>query len=158
MNWNLMNWNLMNWIWLCAIVVFSVLEAVTTSLVSIWFVCGSAVALIAAVAGASIPMQTLLFVIVSAVILAITRPIAKKITRGLAVTRTNADRVLGQEARVTEEICNDVPSGAVYVDGKTWTARSADGGVIPVNALVRVERMEGVKLIVERVKEKEAVQ
>ena len=52
------------------------------------------------------------------------------------------------EARVTETINNEYPTGAVYVDGKTWTARSADGEVIPKGELVEIERMESVKLIV----------
>ena len=62
---------------------------------------------------------------------------------------TNADRVLGRTARVTETIDNDSASGAVYVDGKTWTARSADGSVLPAGSRVEIRRMEGVKLIVE---------
>ena len=61
---------------------------------------------------------------------------------------TNADRVLGQTAKVTEAIDNIAPSGAVYIDGKTWTARSADNRPIPAGALVTVTAMEGVKLIV----------
>jgi len=43
----------------------------------------------------------------------------------------------------------DFVSGAVYVDGKTWTARSADGSVLPAGSRVEIRRMEGVKLIVE---------
>ena len=62
---------------------------------------------------------------------------------------TNADRVLGGTARVTETIDNTVPTGAVYADGKTWTARSASGRVIPKDTLVKVQRMEGVRLFVE---------
>ena len=43
----------------------------------------------------------------------------------------------------------DYQTGAVYVDGKTWTARSADGSVLPAGSRVEIRRMEGVKLIVE---------
>ena len=42
----------------------------------------------------------------------------------------------------------DFVSGAVYVDGKTWTARSSDGTVLPIGTRVIAERMEGVKLYV----------
>jgi len=66
-----------------------------------------------------------------------------------ATVREAADRVLGRTARVTETIDNDSAAGAVYVDGKTWTARSADGTVLPAGSRVEVRRMEGVKLIVE---------
>ena len=62
---------------------------------------------------------------------------------------TNADRVLGGTARVTETIDNTVPTGEVYIDGKTWTARSQSGAVIPSDTLVKVIRLEGVKLYVD---------
>ena len=66
---------------------------------------------------------------------------------------TNADRVLGSTARVTEAIDNTVPVGAVYVDGKTWSARSENGEEIAEGTMVRVTRMEGVRLFVEEIKE-----
>jgi membrane protein implicated in regulation of membrane protease activity len=142
----------MIWVWLGAAAVFAVLEAVTVRLVSIWFVCGAVAAMLAAVLHASLTAQILLFAAVSAVALAATRPLMRRMTRG-KITRTNADRVLGREAKVTEIVDNDAPSGAVYVDGKTWTARSADGAVIPVGAQVTVKEIAGVKLVVEEKKE-----
>ena len=141
--------NLMIWIWLGAIVLFGVVEAATAGLVSIWFVAGALAALIAVLLGAGIWVQLVAFVVVSAAALALTRPLVKKITAGRSVP-TNADRVLGRTARVTETIDNDSASGAVYVDGKTWTARSVDGIVIPVGEQVEVSSMEGVKLLVQK--------
>ncbi len=135
-------------LWIAAIVVFGVVEAVTAGLVSIWFVPGAVAGLIAAMAGAGLLIQLVLFLAVSAAALAATRPLVKKLSAGRAVP-TNADRVLGRTARVTETIDNDSASGAVYVDGKTWTARSADGSVLPAGSRVEIRRMEGVKLIVE---------
>ena len=79
-----------------------------------------------------------------------TRPLVRKITTAPAVA-TNADRVLGEIAKVTETIDNENAAGAVYADGKTWTARSADDTVIPAGSRVRVEAMQGVKLLVKPV-------
>ena len=138
----------MTMLWIGAVIVFGVVEAVTAGLVSIWFVPGAVAALIAAMAGLGILAQIVLFLVVSAAALAATRPLVKKLSAGRAVP-TNADRVLGRTARVTETIDNDSAAGAVYVDGKTWTARSADGTVLPAGSRVEVRRMEGVKLIVE---------
>ena len=45
---------MMNWIWLGAVVAFGVLEAATAALVSIWFVGGAAVALLASFLGAAL--------------------------------------------------------------------------------------------------------
>ena len=138
----------MTMVWIGAMVVFAVVEALTAGLVSIWFVAGSVAGLIAAIAGAGLLAQLVWFLAVSAAALALTRPLVKKISAGRAVP-TNADRVLGQTARVTETIDNDRSTGAVYVDGKTWTARSVDGAVIPAESRVRVRRLEGVTLLVQ---------
>lgn len=145
----------MIWIWLGAAAVFAVLEGITVQLVSIWFVCGAVAAMLAAVFHASLTVQIFLFAAVSAAALAATRPMVRRVTRGRTI-RTNADRVIGRMARVTETVDNEAPTGAVYVDGKTWTARSVDGMVIPVGAQVAVREIAGVKLVVEEKKEAES--
>ena len=138
---------MMTWVWLGAIVAFGVLEALTAGLVSIWFVAGGFAALLAAISGLGTTAQVVLFILVSAAALILTRPLVKRYTQGKAIP-TNADRVVGQKAKVTEPIDNENSTGAVYVDGKTWSARSADGSVIPAGTQVRIEKMEGVKLFV----------
>ena len=138
---------MMTIVWTAAIILFGVVEAMTAGLVSIWFVAGALVALVAAFVDASLVVQVVLFLVVSAAALAVTRPLLKKITAANAVP-TNADRVLGELAKVTETIDNENSTGAVYVDGKTWTARSADDSVIPAGSRVKFENMQGVKLLV----------
>lgn len=135
-------------IWVAAVVAFGILEAATAGLVSIWFVCGSAAGLIAAGCKAPIWLQVVLFFAVSIAALVVTRPLVRKFAGN--APSTNADRVLGMTARVTEEINNDAPAGAVYADGKEWSARSETGEVIAAGTMVTVVRMEGVKLFVKK--------
>ena len=135
--------NGMVWIWLIVTAVSAFLEAATMALVSIWFAAGALTATFAAYAGASLPAQLMLFIAACVAV----RPLSRLFIKPHIVP-TNADRLLGAQARVTEAIDNGKPSGAVYLDGKTWTARSCDGAVIASGELVAVERMEGVKLIV----------
>ena len=136
-------------IWIAAIIIFGVAEAATAGLTSIWFVLGAVAGLIAAVCGGPIWLQVVLFFAVSIAALAVTRP---RVAKGMkkASNPTIADRGLGGVGRVTERINNALPSGAVYIDGKTWTARSADDSIIEPDAAVRILRMEGVKLIVQK--------
>ena len=136
-------------IWIAAIVIFGVAEAATAGLTSIWFVLGGVAALIAAICNGPVWLQIALFFVVSIATLAATRPLVAKLMKK-DIKPTNADRVLGGSARVTERIDNDVPTGAVYIDGKTWSARSSTGEIIEPDAMVRVVRMEGVKLYVEK--------
>ena len=139
----------MNMLWLGGgvAVVTLVAEIATTALVSIWFTIGAVGALIAAAAGVSPLAQLLIFLLLSIASLLLIRPLTRRLV-GTRVIPTNTDRLLGMEAKVTEGIDNDNAAGAVYVDGKTWTARSANDHPIPTGELVEVAAIEGVKLIV----------
>lgn len=140
----------MQYIWLALIVVFGIVEASTANLVTIWFAVGSAAALIGSFLGAPVWLQIVLFIAVSAAVLLLLRPLAKKFINGKKQP-TNADRVLGAVCPVTEDIDNVMGTGAVSVDGKQWSARTADGTKIPRGDLVRTMYIQGVKLIVEKV-------
>ena len=146
--------NLLIWLWLGAIVLFGVAEVITEGMVSIWFVAGSLAALLACMAEWSLGgmselgTQVVVFAVVSAAALVLTRPLVRRFMTRPHIP-TNLDRVLGMVAKVTEPVDNNRASGSVYVDGKTWTARSADGSVIPAGTQVIVQKIEGVKLLVQ---------
>lgn len=142
--------------WSAAIAVFLVIEGVTAGLASIWFAIGSAAALAAALLGAPLWLQLLLFAAVSGVTLYFTRPLAKKYVNAKAVP-TNSDRLIGMTGVVSERIDNLEGSGLVAIDGKTWTARSSNGCVIETGARVTALEISGAKLIVETVREHETV-
>ena len=134
-------------LWTVAAVVFLIVEAVTAAMNSIWFVAGSLAALAGAALGAPIWGQILLFVAVSGVCFAILYPRLKNLLRRDRQP-TNADMALGQECVVTQRIDNLAGTGAVSVGGKTWSARSADGQVFELGAIVTADSIQGVKLIV----------
>lgn len=137
-------------VWLVLLLLFAGGEAATVGLTSIWFAAGALAALIAALLGGALWIQITLFLAVSLLCLAAVRPLAKKHLNN-KVEHTNADRAIGQEALVTEDIDNIQGKGAVIIRGVTWTARSEDGDPIPTGTMVRVLRIEGVKVFVERV-------
>ena len=134
-------------IWFGLLILFGILEAVTVSVVSIWFMAGSLAAILAALCGASLPVQIVLFLAVSVALLACPRPLVRKYVSP-KITATNADRVIGKTAVVTESIDNIAAQGAVKVGGVVWTARSSGGKPIAAGAQVQVDRIEGVKLYV----------
>ncbi|MCI9555176.1 NfeD family protein [uncultured Oscillibacter sp.] len=142
------------WLWLGAIVLFGVAEVVTEGMISIWFVAGSLAGLVTCMSGWALgglspeATQVLVFAVVSAAALVLTRPLVRRFMTRPHVP-TNLDRVLGMVGKVTEAVDNERASGAVYVDGKTWTARSADGSAIPAGTQVKVQKIEGVKLLVQ---------
>jgi len=133
--------------WLALLILFSVGEAITVGLTSVWFAVGSLGALLCALVGGDIWLQIGVFLALSGLTLALVRPLAKKfLTPGYSAT--NADRVIGQEAVVVQQIDNLRGEGQVNIAGQTWTARSQDDAIIPEGTLVRVLRIEGVKVFV----------
>ena len=136
-------------LWIAVMVLMVIVEASTVSLVSIWFAGGALVALIAALLGGGIWLQIILFLVASSILLACLWPLRNKLLRR-TVHATNADRVIGMTAIVTEAVDNILGVGAVQADGKVWTARSTDGTPLSVGDLVLVERIEGVKLYVSK--------
>ena len=142
----------MEWIWLAALVLFAILEASTSALVSVWFIGGSLVAMVAALLGAPLWLQLVLFFVVSAALLLLLRPIARKYMKPRTVP-TNVSSNLGKTAVVTVAIDNLRGEGAVKIGGVEWSARSADDTIIEKDAVVRVTKIEGVKVFVELVKE-----
>ena len=141
---------MMEIIWMGLLLFFGIGEALTVGLTSIWFAAGALVALICSLAGGNMALQIILFFVVSALSLAAFRPIMQKYLNN-KVEATNVDSIIGREVLVTEKISNLQAVGAVQVSGLTWSARSADNSEIPVGTLVRIQRVEGVKVFVEKV-------
>lgn len=137
----------MCFLWLGLTILAAIVEAIVPALVSIWFVPGGLLALIACLAGGPLWLQILLFLAGSAAALFITRPLAKRLQKQKPDS-TNADRVIGAAAVVTQEIDNLQATGRVSVMGNSWAARSQQEKRIPTGETVKILRIEGVKLIV----------
>ncbi|MBR5969223.1 MAG: NfeD family protein [Lachnospiraceae bacterium] len=134
--------------WIIAIIIFIVVEILTTALTTLWFIGGAVVALIASALGMSIPVQLVLFVLVSGVLLFTVRPYALKHFNPKR-SPTNVDAVIGKQGLVTARIDNGHQTGKVEVDGMEWSARSAvHQQIIEEGQMVNVESVDGVKLIV----------
>lgn len=136
-------------IWLFAAVVFGILEIVTTSLFSIWFVFGSVVAMIVALFDVPILVQIIFFIIVSAVSLIFTRPLATKYLNN-KVVKTNVDSLVGRVLIAKTEIDNLKMSGKTDLDGTTWIAISSDDSIIAAGEEIEVVKVEGAKLVVKK--------
>ena len=139
---------MMVWIWVALLAAFIIIEASTAQLLTIWFAVGSFAALVSTFITDNIIAQVIVFVVVSAIALVVTRPLVKKMTKATKQP-TNADMYIGKEAIVTEDINNLEAKGLVKVGGSVWTARTeVDNYTIPAGTHVTVIKIEGVKLIV----------
>ena len=140
----------MDWasiLWLVLLVAFLAAEAATVSMVSLWFAVSALVALLVALLGGPGWLQGTLFLVISAVLLALLRPLVKRYVTP-RITATNVDSVIGSTGLVTTAIDNVSAVGQVKLGAMEWTARSTSGAPIPAGSLVRVDRIEGVKVYV----------
>lgn len=138
--------NYMPFFWIAVIVISIFAEVNTAALVSIWFMPSAVVATVLAFFNVPILVQVLVFVILSALFIIFSKTIFAKTYRK-GHTPTNADTVIGEQAVVTEQVCNIENRGLVKVRGQLWSARSADGTVLEPGEIVSVISIEGVKLI-----------
>jgi Membrane protein implicated in regulation of membrane protease activity len=136
-------------VWLIAVIVFAVAEIVTIQLVAIWFAVGAVCSMVACSFGAPFWVQLLVFGVVSLILLLLTRPLVKRFIK-VKHERTNADRLIGRTALVTQRISNPESRGTVTISGVTWTARSADGAEIAEGEKAVIRQIEGSKLIVSK--------
>lgn len=134
-------------VWLGLMILFLIAEGATVSLVSLWFAAGAVVAMFAALLGAGVWLQTGLFLVVSGALLLMLRPIVRRYLVP-KITATNVDSLVGATGLVTAAIDNVTASGQVKLGAMEWTARSTTGENIPQGALIRVDRIEGVKVYV----------
>jgi membrane protein implicated in regulation of membrane protease activity len=136
-------------VWLIVLVVLVIIELLTMGLTTIWFAGGALVAAIASLFQTPLVLQVILFLIVSAILLFFTRPLAVKYFNKDRV-RTNAESLVGRQAIVISEIDNLQGIGQVNVGGMEWSAKtSVDGVRLPVGTVATVLAISGVKLVVE---------
>mgnify|MGYP003296608126 CR=1 FL=1 len=140
----------MLYLWLGLTILFAITEAATAQLTTIWFAAGSLAALLLTVFGVeSVTIQIIVFLSVSVLSLIATRPFVKKVINKKKQP-TNSDRYIGETGVVTESISNINGTGSVKIKGTLWTARSSDESDIAEGELVKVLRIDGVKVIVEK--------
>ena len=137
--------------WMALVIIFLVVELVTVGLTTIWLAGGAFVAFILAAVGAGFWVQLIAFFAVSFVLIYFTRPFAVKYLNPRR-TRTNSEELIGEIVKVTARIDNRAAEGTALAKGLEWSARAvSDDMIIEKDTLVKVIRIEGVKLIVEPV-------
>lgn len=134
-------------IWLIAAAILGIVEVSTVNLITLWFAVSALVTAVFAVLGASSGVQISVFIVVSAILVIATRPLAKRYLNRNTVA-TNADRIISEKGVVIEEINSIKGTGQVKVMGQVWSAKSADGEDIAEGTSVTVAALEGAKVVV----------
>ena len=132
--------------WLIIFIVLIVIELLTMGLTTIWFAGGALAALLMSVLGFGMPVQVVVFIIVSVLLLVLTRPIAVKYFNQNR-QKTNVESLIGQQA--LEDVDTLHAAGQVKVNGQIWSAKTEEtSGFIAKDTVVMIRGIQGVKLIV----------
>lgn len=143
------------WIWFGLMALMLIIELFTAGLTTIWFAAGALLAMAVCALGFSLPIQIIVFVAVSLLLLVFTRPLATRYLNR-KTHKTNAEALVGRKVRVTQDINNLKEEGEVTVNGLPWKARSSDDTItFRRDEQVIVRGIEGVKLIVSRAEDSE---
>lgn len=136
--------------WLVLFVILLVIEIFTMGLTTIWFAGGSLLAFVLAYIGFGLPVQIIVFLLASIILLVLTRPIAVKFFNKER-QKTNAESLIGQKAVVLERIDTLHGTGRAEVNGMEWSAKTDEPGeIIEAGTIVIIEGIQGVKLIVKK--------
>ena len=136
-------------LWLILAVVFGVGEIATLGFFLAPFAGGAAVAAVASAAGVPFVGTLAVFLVVSVILLAALRPLARSHRRMPPQIRTGTAALVGKPAMVLERIANDEGVGCVKLDGEVWTARSYDEDrVIEPGTRVHVMEIRGATAMV----------
>ena len=140
----------MKLIWLAVAIIFAIGEAMTPSLTLIWFSIGAVVLIFLSSFIESILIQVVVFAVISIALLVIaTKTIVKNDEKH--EYNTNLQAIIKKTGVVKKDIILN-KTGIVVVENEEWTAISLNGEMIEKEAIVEVVRIEGVKLVVKKIK------
>ena len=138
-------------IWLIIAGVCFIVEMATVGFFIFWFGVGALFSMIVSIfIPESIPIQCAVFVITSVILLFLTKPLVNKFTKKDKKIDTNSYSIIGKTGIVTQDI-NPIHSvGLVKVSGEVWSAKTIDGSIIEKGQEVKVVKIDGVKVVVEK--------
>jgi len=135
-------------LWLIAAVLLAIGELVSLSFFLAPFAGGAAVASVLAAMDAGATIEWAAFLVVSIILLAALRPVARAHQKTRAI-KTGTAALVGQTAMVVERIANAEGIGCVKLDGEIWTARAFDDDeVIEPGTRVHVLEIRGATALV----------
>ena len=139
-------------IWLIASGIFFICEIITVGFLVFWLGIGALIAMLVSFFTSNIIVQMSVFVISSGLLIFATRPLVNKISKK-DVVPTNVYSLIGKKAIVTESIDCTTGKGQIKFEGEVWSAKSKEQINIPAGSEVEIVSIEGVKALVEFIKE-----
>lgn len=142
-----MDFTLIVVLWAIVIVGCLIIEGATVNLVTLWFALAAVPSLIMALLGVSVVIQVIVFVILSTLLLLITKPFVNKLQRGKTI-KTNYESIVNKKGVALEDF-GTLKDGYVKVEGMEWLASSEE--TVTEGSTIRVKSVSGSRLKVENI-------
>lgn len=140
------------YMWLIAAGVFFIAEIITVGFMIFWLGIAALIVSVVSLFIENVFIQMALFVILSTLLLFITKPFLEKfVIKKDEKVATNAFAVIGQKARVIKSMDPITKLGQIKVGSETWTAKTKDDTLLQEGDVVTVDSIDGVKAIVSKV-------
>ena len=139
-------------VWLIIAGICAIIEIGTIGFLFIWFAVAALVSCIFSLFISNVIIQTAIFVIVSIILILLTKPLTQKFTKNDNHI-TNINRIIGKTGIVKKEI-TPISNGLISLNGDLWTAvlDVHYKETIPVDSTVEILDIDGVKVIVKPLK------
>jgi membrane protein implicated in regulation of membrane protease activity len=134
-------------VWFVFAAIFIIGEIFTTGFFLACFGVGAIVSGVLALIGLNPVWQWTSFVVVSGILFAVSRRFAEKFSKKQP-PGIGADRFIGKEGIVLEEIDNVKNTGSVRIDKELWRADSETGEIIKKGDRIVVVRLDGTHVVV----------
>ena len=137
-------------IWLVIAGICFIAEMITVGFFIFWFGIGALLAMIVSlIFPENIFLQATVFVVSSTLLVFLTKPLAKKLTKSDKKLNTNAYSIIDKTGIVTQDINPTHGVGQIKVSGEKWSAKTIDNSIIEKGSQIKVINIDGVKAVVE---------
>lgn len=130
-------------VWLVGAIIFAVIEFIVPGLISIWFAISAVITIFFSMIVEKVLYQGYFFVVVSVLLLLITRNYCKKIR---SQKNDKVDRITGTVVEIKE--IDERGNYIIYLDGKHWLGKSET--LLNIGDKAKILKIEGIKLVLEK--------
>ena len=148
------------WLWVSVIVLCLIIEASTFSLTTIWAALAALPLVFLSRTALPFRWQLLAWVVLTIVLIALTRPFALKRLKVLSKSKTNVNALIGQSVIITKDTSNFEKGQAKSKNGVIWQVSNANisQGIIRAGTVCKVFEVRGNTLLVEPLVEPSEIQ
>ncbi|MGZ4603180.1 MAG: NfeD family protein [Kineosporiaceae bacterium] len=135
-------------LWIALALAAGTAEVLSLNLIFLMIAGGGVAAAVVAAFGLGVPVQVVVFAVVTGLLLVAARPpLLAYVRRSLPPTSTNTAALVGRDAEVLVEVTPT--NGRVKLAGEVWSARSvASTYPLEVGSTVQVVRIDGATAVV----------